>query len=117
MYAEKQNFGFFQQAQGGIPVAQTCRQRRFSGALFTLWRAKFGGMDSTDAGRLRKLEAESGKLKHVLAEAHLDRHARNPDSLLEEDLVDEDRGDRACAKAVGLSAQSPLSRNAVGGTW
>ena len=48
---------------------------RFSDATFYKWRAKFGGMDVSEARRLRELEAENAKLKHLLAEAHLDLHA------------------------------------------
>ena len=48
---------------------------RFSGATFYKWRAKFGGMEASDAKRLRELEAENAKLKSLLAEAHLDMHA------------------------------------------
>ena len=48
---------------------------RFSDATFYKWRAKFGGMDVSDAKRLKELEGENGKLKRLLAEAHLDIHA------------------------------------------
>ena len=48
---------------------------RFSDATFYKWRAKFGGMEVSEARRLRELEAENAKLKHLLAEAHLDLHA------------------------------------------
>ena len=58
-----------------MAVAQICRKGGFSDATFYKWRAKFGGMDSTDARRLRELESQNAKLKHLLAEAHLDLHA------------------------------------------
>ena len=47
----------------------------FSDATFYKWRSKYGGMEVPDARRLRELEAENGKLKRLLAEAHLDMHA------------------------------------------
>jgi putative transposase len=47
----------------------------FSDATFYKWRAKFGGMEATDAKRLKELESENAKLKKLLAEAHLDIHA------------------------------------------
>ena len=50
-------------------------QRGFSDATFYKWRAKFGGMDVSDAKRLKVLEGENSKLKKLLAEAHLDIHA------------------------------------------
>ena len=52
-----------------------CRCGGFSDATFYKWRAKFGGMEASEAARLRELEAENAKLKKLLAEAHLDIHA------------------------------------------
>lgn len=52
-----------------------CRKGGFSEATFYNWRAKFGGMDVSDARRLKDLESENAKLKKLLAEAHLDIHA------------------------------------------
>ncbi len=49
--------------------------RKATRDLISKWRAKFGGMEASDARRLRELEAENAKLKHLLAEAHLDMHA------------------------------------------
>lgn len=58
-----------------MPVVELCRKRGFSDASFYKWRAKFGGMDASEARRLRGLERENGKLKKLLAEAHLDIEA------------------------------------------
>ncbi len=58
-----------------MPVADVCRSGGFSDATFYKWRSKFGGMEASDAQRLRELEAESAKLKKLLAEALLDMHA------------------------------------------
>ena len=74
-FTEEQMIGFPKQAEAGLAVAEICRKGGFSDATFYKWRAKFGGMDSTDARRLRELESENAKLKHLLAEAHLDMHA------------------------------------------
>jgi putative transposase len=52
-----------------------CRKVGVSEATFYNWRAKFGGMEVTDAKRLKELEGENAKLKKLLAEAHLDIHA------------------------------------------
>ena len=71
-FTEEQIIGFLKQAEAGMPVKELCRKEGFSDATFYKWRAKFGGMDSTDAKRLRELEAENAKLKKLLAEAHLD---------------------------------------------
>ena len=74
-YSEEQIIGFLKQADGGIPIKELCRKGGFSDATFYKWRAKFGGMDVSDAKRLKELEGENAKLKKLLAEAHLDIHA------------------------------------------
>jgi putative transposase len=74
-YTEEQIIGFIREAEAGIPVADLCRKHGFSDASFYKWRAKFGGMEVSDAKKLRDLEGENAKLKKLLAEAHLDIHA------------------------------------------
>ena len=74
-YSEEQIIGFLKQADGGMPIKELCRKGGFSDATFCKWRAKFGGMDVSDAKRLKELEGENAKLKKLLAEAHLDIHA------------------------------------------
>ena len=53
-------------------VTELCRKRGFSEASYYLWRSKFGGMDVSDARRLKALEAENAKLKKLLAEEVLE---------------------------------------------
>ena len=74
-YSEEQIIGFLKQADGGMPIKELCRKGGFSDATFYKWRAKFGGMDVSDAKRLKELEGENAKLKKLLAEALLDIHA------------------------------------------
>lgn len=74
-FSEEQIIGFIKQVEAGMPVAELCRKHGFSDASFYKWRAKFGGMDVSDARKLRELESENAKLKKLLAEAHLDIHA------------------------------------------
>jgi len=74
-FSEEQIIGFIKEAEAGMPVAQLCRKHGFSDASFYKWRAKLGGMDVSEARRLRELEGENGKLKKLLAEAHLDIEA------------------------------------------
>ncbi len=74
-YSEEQIIGFLNRATAGLPVKDLCRQEGFSEATFYKWRAKFGGLQVSEAVRLRELEAENSKLKRLLAEAHLDMHA------------------------------------------
>ena len=74
-FSEEQIIGFLKQAEAGVAVKELCRKGGFSDATFYKWRARFGGMEVADAKRLRELEQENGKLKRLLAEAHLDMHA------------------------------------------
>lgn len=74
-FSEEQIIGFIKEAEAGMPVAELCRKHGFSDASFYKWRAKFGGMDVSEARRLRELEGENNKLKKLLAEAHLDIEA------------------------------------------
>ena len=74
-FTEEQIIGFLKQADAGMPIKELCRKGGFSDATFYKWRAKFGGMDVSDAKRLKELEGENAKLKKLLAEAHLDMHA------------------------------------------
>jgi putative transposase len=74
-HSEEQIIGYLKQVEAGIPLKEMCRKVGVSEATFYNWRAKFGGMDVTDAKRLKELEGENAKLKKLLAEAHLDIHA------------------------------------------
>ena len=74
-YTEEQIIGFLRQVEAGMPVKDLCRKHGFSDASFYKWRAKYGGMNVSEARRLKELESENGKLKKLLAEAHLDIHA------------------------------------------
>ena len=74
-YSEEPIIGFLKQADAGMPITELCRKGGFSDATFYKWRAKFGGMDVSDAKRLKELEGENAKLKKLLAEAHLDMPA------------------------------------------
>jgi putative transposase len=74
-FTEEQIIGFLKQADAGMPIKELCRKGGFSDATFYKWRAKFAGMDASDAKRLKELEGENAKLKKLLAEAHLDIHA------------------------------------------
>ena len=55
-----------------MPIKEIGRKHGFSDASFYKWRSKYGGMDASEAKRLCELELENGKLKRLLAEAHLD---------------------------------------------
>ena len=72
-FTEEQIIGFLREADAGMPIKDLCRRHGFSEASYYLWRGKFGGMDVSDAKRLKALEAENAKLKKLLAEAMLER--------------------------------------------
>ena len=74
-FTEEQIIGFLRQAEAGVAIKDLCRQHGFSDASFYTWRAKLGGMEASDAKRLRDLEVENAKLKRLLAESILDSEA------------------------------------------
>lgn len=74
-FTEQQIIGFLKESEAGVAVKDLCRKYGFSDAAFYKWRSRFGGMEVSDARRLRELEAENSKLKKLLAEAHLDVEA------------------------------------------
>ncbi len=71
-FTEEQIIAILREQEGGRPTAEVCRKHGVSGATFYKWKSKFGGMDVSDAKRLRALEDENGKLKKLLAETMLD---------------------------------------------
>lgn len=72
-FSEEQIIGFLREADRGVPVKELCRKHGFSEASYYLWRGKFGGMDVSDARRLKALEAENARLKKLLAEEVLEK--------------------------------------------
>jgi len=72
-FTEEQIIGFLREANRGMAIKELCRKHGFSEASYYLWRSKFGGMDVSDAKRLKALEAENTKLKKLLAEAMLEK--------------------------------------------
>lgn len=71
-YREEQVIGFLREADAGLPIKELCRKHGFSEASYYGWKAKFGGMDVSDAQRLKALEAENAKLKKLLANSMLE---------------------------------------------
>ena len=70
-FSETQIIGFLREADAGVSVKDLCRQQGFSDASYYLWRRKFGGVEVSDAKRLKALEQENARLKKLLAEALL----------------------------------------------
>jgi putative transposase len=69
-FSEEQIIGFLREAD--VPVKELCRKHGFSDASYYLWRSKYGGMDVSDAKRLKSLESENTRLKKLLAESMLE---------------------------------------------
>jgi putative transposase len=74
-FSEEQIIKFLKEGEAGVPVKDLCRRHGFSEASFYLWRSKFGGMDVSDARRLKALEQENTRLKRLLADALLENEA------------------------------------------
>ena len=71
----EQIIGILREQEAGAKTAELCRRHGISSATFYAWKAKFGGMDVSDAKRLKALEEENGRLKRLLAESLLDQAA------------------------------------------
>ena len=71
-FTEEQIIAILKEQEAGVPTADVCRRHGVSSATFYKWKAKFGGLEVSEAKRLRQLEDENSKLKKLLAEAMLD---------------------------------------------
>ena len=71
-FSEEQIIGILREQEAGVATADVCRKHGISSATFYKWKAKFGGLDVSDAKRLKALEDENTKLKKLLAETMLD---------------------------------------------
>jgi len=74
-FTEEQIIGILKQAQAGMKIVDLCRMHGISDATFYNWRSKYGGMEVSDAKRLKDLEAENRRLKQMLADAMLENRA------------------------------------------
>ena len=71
-FTEEQIIGVLREQEVGVSTADVCRRHGISSATFFKWKSRFGGMDVSDARKLKALEDENTKLKKLLAEAMLD---------------------------------------------
>ncbi len=74
-FSEEQIISILKQQESGIATSELCRQHNISSATFYKWKAKFGGMNASEAQKLRQLEAENAKLKRIVADLTLDNVA------------------------------------------
>ena len=71
-FTEEQIIAILKQQESGVATADVCREHGISSATFYKWKAKFGGLEVSDARKLKALEDENAKLKRLLAEQMLD---------------------------------------------
>jgi putative transposase len=71
-FTEEQIIGILREQDAGAKTADVCRKHGISSATFYKWKARYGGLDVSEARRLRALEAENARLKKLLADAMLD---------------------------------------------
>jgi putative transposase len=71
-FTEEQIIGILREQDAGAKTAEVCRRHGISSATFYKWKAKYGGLDVSEAKRLRALEEENARLKKLLADAMLD---------------------------------------------
>ena len=71
-FSEEQIIGILKEAEAGVVVLDLCRRHGMSSATFYAWKAKYGGLEVSEAKRLRTLEDENARLKRLLADAMLD---------------------------------------------
>ena len=67
-YSEAQILTILRQAEGGVPVAELCREHGMSNASFYKWRAKYGGMDASMVSQMKAMEEENRRLKRMFAD-------------------------------------------------
>lgn len=74
-FSEEQIIGVLKEHEAGMKTADLCRKHGISEATFYNWKSKYGGLEVSEAKRLRALEGENAKLKRLLADAMLDNAA------------------------------------------
>ena len=74
-FSEEQIIAILKEHEAGVPVSELCRKHGVSDASIYKWKAKFGGMEVSEAKRLKQLEDENARLKRLLADAMLDNTA------------------------------------------
>lgn len=74
-FSEEQIAGVLKEAEAGVPMADLCRRLGVSNVTFYRWKAKYGGLEVSEAKRLRALEEENRRLKQIVAEQALDNRA------------------------------------------
>ena len=76
-FTDEQIVGILRQADAGASVTDLCRQHGITSTTFYRWKRKYGGMEPSEAQRLRKLEEENRRLKRVVADQALNIQVLN----------------------------------------
>ena len=74
-HSEEQIIAILKQGEAGLTTTELCRQQGITEQTYYRWKAKYGGMESGDAKKMKQLEDENRKLKHVVADLTLDNRA------------------------------------------
>jgi putative transposase len=74
-FSDEKIIGVLKEHEAGAKVDEICRRHGISSATFYTWRKRFGGMEASEARRLKALEAENAKLKRIVADQMLDMSA------------------------------------------
>ena len=74
-YTEEQIIGILKEHEAGMPAQDVIRKQGIANGTFYRWKSKYGGMEVSEAKRLRELEAENARLKKLLAETMLEKTA------------------------------------------
>ena len=74
-FREEQIIGVLKEAEAGMKTAEVCRKHGISDATYYKWKSKYGGLEVSEARRLRQLEDENRRLKHIVADLTLDNQA------------------------------------------
>jgi putative transposase len=106
-YTEEQIIGILKEQEAGTPVAELCRKHGMSAATFYTWKSKYGGLEISEAKRLRALEAENAKMKRLLADAMLNNAALK-------DLLGKNGDARCWPRGGGSSARRVRDERAAG---
>ena len=72
-FTEEQIIGVLKEHQAGLSASELCRKHGISDATFYNWRSKYGGMEVSEAKRLKQLEDENGRLRKLVADLSLDK--------------------------------------------
>ncbi|QPM91187.1 hypothetical protein PSAL_024370 [Pseudooceanicola algae] len=93
-FTEEQIIAILKEHEAGLGAKDLCRKHGFSDATFYKWRARFGGMEVSDAKKPKALEAENAKLKKLLAEQMMDVSTLK--EMLGMEAGERHRSERAC---------------------